>query len=111
MGEEEGDEVGENADSDTGTPVKPGILTRLARLVWRHSGKEVDLHPEVRLWAARPRVNMCLARMLRAKAEKWTQQRIHKSAHSQIQTCGDDGDVTVQFVDLIDFYTHRRNKS
>lgn len=33
MAEEEGDEVGENADSAPGTPAKPGILTQLARLV------------------------------------------------------------------------------
>lgn len=39
MGEEEGDEEGHNADSAPGTPVRPGFLTRLARLVGRHSGQ------------------------------------------------------------------------
>lgn len=33
MGEEEPDEEGEDADSAPRSPVKPGILTRLARLV------------------------------------------------------------------------------
>lgn len=33
MGEEEADEEGEHADSVPKSPAKPGILTRLARLV------------------------------------------------------------------------------
>ncbi|KAI3376521.1 hypothetical protein L3Q82_016976, partial [Scortum barcoo] len=62
MGEVEGDVVGEHADSAPGTPVRPGILTRLARLVRR---------------------------------------QICKCAHSQIQTCGDDADVTVHLFQIL----------
>lgn len=66
--------------------------------------KEVHLPPEVRFTAATPTASSTLLPLYKQKLE-------NQSAHSRIHNRADNGDVIVLFVDLIDFYTHGRNKS